>query len=68
VDALLVNDETKRRAIELAAGGALLYWAILPDLTANAYIARVAALAVIAAKIKALLPPADITEVMTEID
>ena len=68
VDTLLVNDETKLRYLALAAGVARLYRAILPDPGANAYTARVAALAVIASKIKALLPPADITELMGEID
>ena len=68
VDALLVNDETKLRYLALVAAVARLYRAILPDPGANAYTARVAALAVIASKIKALLPPADITELMSEID
>ncbi len=68
VNALLVNDETRRRALELAAGVARLYRAILPDPSASTYTARVATLAVIASKIKALLPPADISELMAEID
>ncbi len=68
VDALLINDETKLRALALAADVARLYRAILPDPNANTFTARVAALAVIASKIKELLPTADITELMSEID
>ena len=68
VDALLASDETKLRFLALAAGVARLYRAILPDPSANEFTARVAALAVIASMIKALLPPADITDLMTEID
>lgn len=68
VDALLASDETKRRYLEAVSIIAQLYRAILPDPSANTFTARVAALAVIASKIKALLPPADITELMGEID
>lgn len=68
VDALLANDESKRRYLEAVSIIARLYRAILPDPTASTFTARVAALAVIASKIKALLPPADITELMSEID
>ena len=68
VDALLVNDDIRRRYMELSAEAARLYRAILPDPAANAFTARTAILAILAQKIKALLPPAEITELMSEID
>ncbi|MGZ3680473.1 MAG: type I restriction enzyme endonuclease domain-containing protein, partial [Ktedonobacterales bacterium] len=68
VDALVVNDDTRKKYIDLAAAVARLYRAILPDTTASTYTPIVTLYAVIAAKIKSLLDPADISDVIADID
>ena len=64
VDALLVNDETKRNYLTLADTVDRLFKAILPDPAANQFGADRKAIVVIAEKIRSLTPPADISEVM----
>ncbi len=64
VDAVLVNDETKRTYLNLAADVDRLFQAILPDQAANEFGMPRKAILVIAEKIRALTPPADIREVI----
>jgi type I restriction enzyme, R subunit len=68
VEALIVDDETKRRYLLLAAGVAKLYRAILPDPAAAELAPDCVLLGVIADKIRSLTPPADISEVMEAVE
>ena len=62
VDAILVNEESKRKYIALAASVNKLYRAILPDPEAVKFSELAALFKVIADKIRALSPEVDITE------
>jgi type I restriction enzyme, R subunit len=68
VDALLVNDETKKKYLSLANTVARFYKAILPDSAASAYSAIVALFTVIAREILSFLPKTDISEIMDDIE
>jgi len=68
VDALLVNDEIKKKYLALANAVAKLYKAILPDTAANAYSAIVALFAVIAMRIHKALPDSDISGILDDIE
>ncbi len=68
MDALLVNDETKKKYLSLANTVARLYKAILPDSAASAYSAIVALFTVIAREILSFLPKTDISEIMDDIE
>jgi len=68
VDAILVNDETKREFLALANQVDRLYRAILPDERANEFYAVHGVLGVLAAKIKADEPDADISEIMEDVE
>ncbi len=68
VDALLVNDEIKKKYLALASVVARLYKAILPDTAANAYSAIVALFAVIAMRIQRTLPDSDIHGILDDIE
>lgn len=68
VEAILINDETKRRYLSLAADVLRLYKAILPDPSANEFTAVQAATAVIAEKIHSLTPDPDISGVMGDVE
>ena len=68
MDAILQNDETKRNYLQLATNISKLYKAILPDPDAHAFIGICALVNIIAQKIRNLTPPADISEVMTEVE
>ncbi len=68
VDAIVVNDETKRNYFSLVGKVSRLYRAILPDPAANDFAPRCALFEVIAQKIRSLTPPADISEVMEEVE
>lgn len=68
VDSLVVNDESKRRYLLLAANVARLCRAILPDPSANEYVGVCILFSVIAEKIRSLAPPADISEVMGQVE
>jgi type I restriction enzyme R subunit len=67
VEALIVNDESKRNYLRLAAGVGRFYKAILPDPTASEFAPACALLAVLADKIRSLTPPADISAVMEQV-
>lgn len=68
MDAILQNDETKRNYLQLATNVSKLYKAILPDPDAHAFIGICALVNIITQKIRNLTPPADISEVMTEVE
>jgi len=68
MDALLVNDQTKREYLERAATVERLFKAILPDPLANELAPYCAAVRVLAQKIRSLSDPADISEVMGAIE
>ena len=68
VEAIVVDDESKRKYLLLAGNAATLYKAILPDLSAGEFTPSCVLLAVIAEKIRSLLPPADISEVMADVE
>jgi type I restriction enzyme R subunit len=68
VEAILVNDESKKSYLPLADDVDRIFKAILPDLKANEFASTRAALAVIAQKIRSLLPPANISGVMKAVE
>lgn len=68
VDALLVNDQTKKEYLNLAGAVDRLFGAILPDKAANEFGEDRKTLVILAEKIRNLLPPADISVVMGEVD
>ena len=68
VEALIVNDESKKRYFVQSGNIGRLYKAILPDEEARAYSPRCVLVDVIARKIRALIPPADISDVMGQVE
>jgi type I restriction enzyme R subunit len=67
-DALMVNDETKRRFMLHSGSVKKLFKAILPDPDANTYYDKYALYKVIAERIRVTVEVADISEVIKEID
>ncbi|MBU1659875.1 MAG: type I restriction endonuclease subunit R, partial [Chloroflexi bacterium] len=68
VDAILVNDDTKRGYLALAGDVDRLFEAILPDPAANQFGVDRKAITVIADKIRNLTPPADISDIMGDVE
>jgi len=68
VEAIIINDESKRRYLLLAGDLNKLYRAILPDRQANEFSPICRLLGVIAEKILSLTPQADISAVMEEVE
>jgi type I restriction enzyme R subunit len=68
VEAIILNDELKRRYLSLAASVIRLYKAILPHPTANQFSPVKTLFAVLAEKIYSLTPEADISEVMGTVE
>jgi len=68
VEALIISEEVKRRYLDLANTVQRLFKAVLPDLRAHEFAVEVSPIKVIADKIRALLPSADITEVMAQVE
>ena len=68
VEALIISEEVKRRYLDLANTVQRLFKAVLPDLRAHEFAAEVSPIKVIADKIRALVPSADITEVMAQVE
>jgi type I restriction enzyme R subunit len=68
LEALVVNDSTKRQYLSLAADVLRLHKAILPDALATEFTPARAAVAVIAGKIRLLTPDPDITGVVEQVD
>ena len=68
VEAIVINDESKRRYLSLAADVLRLFKAILPDPCANEFVSVRAVIAVIAEKIRSLTPDPDISGVMEDVE
>jgi len=68
VDALLVNDDIKRSFLTMSGSIERLFKAILPDAAANRFGMDRKAIFVIAEGIRSLVPPADISAVMDEVE
>lgn len=68
VEVILRQEEDKKQFLLTASLAAKLYKAILPDPTAQEFAPETVILAVIAQKIRALLPQADISQVMSDIE
>ncbi len=68
VEALVVTEDVKRRYLDLANTVYRLYKAVLPDPAAHEFAFLVTPIQVIADKIRSLIPPADITEVMQQVE
>ncbi|MBU1299977.1 MAG: type I restriction endonuclease subunit R [Bacteroidetes bacterium] len=68
VDAILENDESKKKYLSLALSVQALYKAMLPDPKATEFVQIVLLTRVIAEKIRSLSPPVDISYVMTAVE
>lgn len=68
VEAILVNDESKKKYLSLADNVNRLFKAILPDAAANEFGPRRKLIVVIADKIRSLVPKVDISEVVQDVD
>jgi type I restriction enzyme R subunit len=68
VEALVASDEIKRRYLDLANAVQRIYKAVLPDPAAREFAAEVTPVQVIADKIRALTPPADISLAMQQVE
>lgn len=67
VDALLVNDDIKRRYLSLASSVNRLYKAILPDAKAHEFAKARALFVVVAEKIRSLDPVPNITDILDNV-
>jgi type I restriction enzyme R subunit len=68
VEAILVNDESKKKYLSLAGNVDKLYKAILPDPATTEFSAPRVLFIIIAEKIRSLTPEVDISEVMEDIE
>ena len=68
VEALVASEEIKRRYLDLASTVQRFFKAVLPDPAAREFALRVMPVKVIAEKIRALTPPADISSVMQQVE
>ncbi|MCG2740248.1 MAG: type I restriction endonuclease subunit R, partial [Syntrophaceae bacterium] len=68
VEALVTTEENKRRYLDLANTVQRLYKAVLPDPAARKFATEVTPVQVIADKIRALIPTADISQVMQQVE
>ncbi len=68
VELLVASEEIKRRYLDHANAVQRLFKAILPDPKAHEFAAEVTPIGVIAAKIRDLTPPADISLVMQQVE
>ena len=68
VEALVASEEIKLRYLDLTNTVLRLYKAVLPDPAAQVFSAEVMPLQVIADKIRALTPTADISQVMQQVE
>ncbi|RKU22194.1 DEAD/DEAH box helicase [Candidatus Poribacteria bacterium] len=68
MERILINDETKKRYLQLATNVTKLYKAILPDPDAHEFTRICQLIHIIAQKIRNLTPPADISDVMTDVE
>ena len=65
---LLINDESKRRFLDLADNVDRAFRAILPDRRADAFSPTRSALAGLAAHIRGLTPPADVDDILDDVN
>jgi type I restriction enzyme R subunit len=68
VENLIASEEIKRRFLDLSNTVHRLYKAVLPDQTAHEFAPEVAPIRTIAEMIRALIPPADISMVMQQVE
>jgi type I restriction enzyme, R subunit len=68
VDALVANDDIRKRFLADVADAALLYRAILPDPSTGEFTVALSLYVTLSKKIRALTPEADISGVMATID
>jgi len=68
VNALVASEDLKRRFLDLANTVRRIYKAILPDPAALSVKADVTVIDVLAKKIRALAPPVDISDVMSQVE
>jgi type I restriction enzyme R subunit len=68
VEKIIVNDDLKSKYLALAANVDQLFKAILPDTRAGEFAARRKVFTVLADKIRALMPEADISEMMGAVE
>lgn len=68
IEAILVDEETKKKYLALTAMTVGLYKSVLPDPAVREFISQVIVFTVIAKKIRSLTPPADISDVMTAVE
>ena len=68
MERILINDETKKRYLQLATNVTKLYKAILPDPDAREFTKTYQVIDIIAQKIRTLTLPADISGVTTEVE
>lgn len=68
VDAILVNDESKRKYMSLAGSIVMIYRSILPDPAAGEFYPKQALFAILAEKIRSMVKEADISGVMKAVD
>ncbi|MBE3119250.1 MAG: type I restriction endonuclease subunit R [Candidatus Atribacteria bacterium] len=68
VEALVRSEEIKRRYLDQANNVQRLYQAVLPDPAAQSFAAEVTPMQVIADKIRALTAPADISQIMQQVE
>ena len=68
VEALIGSEEIKRRYLDIANSAQRLYKAVLPDPSAREFSLRVTPIQVIADKIRALTPQADISDIMQQVE
>ncbi|MBF0106391.1 MAG: type I restriction endonuclease subunit R [Deltaproteobacteria bacterium] len=68
VESLVESEETKRKYLDLANTVDRLFKAVLPDITATEFTPQVSPIHIIAEKLRILIPPADISQVMAAIE
>ena len=68
VDAILVNDESKRKYMSLAGSIVMIFRSILPDPKAGEFYPKQALFAILAEKIRSMVKEADISGVMKAVD
>lgn len=68
VEAIITGDDSKKAFMGLARGISRVYRAILPDPAASAIAPDAVLFSVLAQKINALTPPADISQVMAQVE
>jgi type I restriction enzyme, R subunit len=68
IDSLLVNDDVKKQYLQMAAEVDKLFTAMLPDPSANEFGPDRKTIVILAQKLHSLIPPADISEVLEQVE